>query len=192
MIPMMYYSPLLRNLHERRIAALAAAASFPLIDCGSEARGYGVAVFATTTALHSAARFLDGRRPGFWRRVFAASAVGGLLAHATFLFLWIVVLAWTWSQRPRIPEVNWCDFTGCLCLRPSCTAPPCSALCGSAVAILRTRPDRCGACGCRLRSRWCRSGSAATPAERCCAAVTATIAHSVWIPSSRPARTRGG
>lgn len=77
----------------RRLWALLLAVTFILVQYGSEARGYGPAVFFAVACFVLFERHLETGRMG-WMVAFALCAGLGLLAHLTFVFVVLAFLSW--------------------------------------------------------------------------------------------------
>jgi hypothetical protein len=83
---------------ERRIEALVAgtliAFSYPLVLYSAEARGYAPALFCALASFYAVERYWEAPRPApliaFW-----ASAIVGLLSHATYLQAYVACAAWS-------------------------------------------------------------------------------------------------
>ena len=92
-----------------RTAAVAAAAftafSFLLVLYGSEARGYGMAVFFALLCVLLAERYFASRTlpRGL---LFAASAVAGVLSQLTFLHAYTGLVLWTVGRAFRIGRAS--------------------------------------------------------------------------------------
>jgi hypothetical protein len=84
-----------------RFSAAAFAISYLLVNCQSEARGYGVlsaCVLAGQWAVQ--AGFFRGHRPVAWFPIaaFNAACLLGFAAHATFAFWYLAALPWTTAK----------------------------------------------------------------------------------------------
>jgi hypothetical protein len=97
------------------LAGLALAALSPiLVHYGSEARGYSLAVLLAVVAAGALDRWLDGRRTE-WAVLLGASATLGFLAHLTFLYAFVALVAWGaagWLAEPRPRRAPWALVAG--------------------------------------------------------------------------------
>jgi len=87
-----------RSLAAARFSAAAFAISYLLVNCQSEARGYGIlsaCVLAGQWAVQ--AGFFRGGQPAAWLTIatFNAACLLGFAAHATFAFWYLAALPWT-------------------------------------------------------------------------------------------------
>lgn len=87
-----------RSLAAARFSAAAFAISYLLVNCQSEARGYGIlsaCVLAGQWAVQ--AGFFRGGQPAAWFAIaaFNAACLLGFAAHATFAFWYLAALPWT-------------------------------------------------------------------------------------------------
>jgi len=87
-----------RSRAAARFSAAAFAISYLLVNCQSEARGYGIlsaCVLAGQWAVQAA--FFRGGRPAAWFAIaaFNAACLLGFAAHATFAFWYLAALPWT-------------------------------------------------------------------------------------------------
>jgi hypothetical protein len=87
-----------RSLTAARLSAVAFTTSYLLVNCQSEARGYGIlsaCVLAGQWAVQEG--FFRGRRPAGWFTIaaFNAACLLGFASHATFVFWYLAALPWT-------------------------------------------------------------------------------------------------
>ena len=87
-----------RSRAAARLSAAAFAISYLLVNCQSEARGYGIlsaCVLAGQWGVQAA--FFRGRGPAAWFTItaFNAACLLGFTAHATFAFWYLAALPWT-------------------------------------------------------------------------------------------------
>lgn len=81
-------------------AALITGASFPLIQYSSEARGYAYALLSAVALFEILQQSLD--KPRNWRdAMFACCAVLGFLAHITFVYAYVALVAWSLGRLFR-------------------------------------------------------------------------------------------
>jgi hypothetical protein len=102
-------APLDRSKLAAALTAFLLAASRFLVQYGSEARGYGPAMFFALAAYLALERQLEthDRR---WAWVFAAVGALGLLSHLTFVFVLAGAVAWVAADglsRRRARPVDW-------------------------------------------------------------------------------------
>jgi Dolichyl-phosphate-mannose-protein mannosyltransferase len=100
--------PLERGRLAAALTALLLAGSRFLVHYGSEARGYGPALFFALAAYLAAERYFETRERR-WAAVFAASGALGLLSHLTFVFVLAGVGAWVaadWLRSRRASPVD--------------------------------------------------------------------------------------
>ena len=87
-----------RSLAAARLSAAAFAISYLLVNCQSEARGYGILSAGVLAGQWSVQQgFFRGRRPAAWFTIaaFNAACLLGFAAHATFAFWYLAALPWT-------------------------------------------------------------------------------------------------
>ena len=93
-------APLRRGALESALAALLMAGSHFMVHYGSEARGYGPAMFFALAAFLALGRALEtGRTP--FALAFAASGALGILCHLTFVFVLAAAYVWAGFELVR-------------------------------------------------------------------------------------------
>lgn len=102
-------APLTRGRLAAAFTALLLAGSRFLVHYGSEARGYGPALFFALAAYLALERYLATRERR-WAGVFAASAALGLLSHLTFVFVLAGAGAWLAADWLRSRRANALDL----------------------------------------------------------------------------------